>query len=260
MKLYSKLFLAFLLSLSVFATSCELLEGEDGALGDDEVVAGLKEALRVGTDTATTRLMKEDGYYKNADPLVFIPWPQEAIKAKEVYENYGSYIVQVSGGRVLDTEEIVEKFNRAAEDAATEASPIFVDAITNITINDGLSILNGADTAATHYLRTNTFQELTNLYTPKVEEAMTKIQVQQLWAEMAGYYNTLANTVNNTPFPANQAYPAAIRDLEPVNENVSEYVVQEALDGLFIEVGKREGEIRNDAVARVTDLLERVFG
>ncbi|MFW5658614.1 MAG: DUF4197 domain-containing protein, partial [Bacteroidota bacterium] len=228
-------------------------------LTQDEVVEGLKEALRVGTDTATTRLMKTDGYYKNPDPLVFIPWPQEAQQAKMFYEDYGNYISDLTGGQLLSTDDIIERFNRAAEDAATDAAPIFFNAITDISISDGLGILQGADTAATHYLRVNTFNELRELYTPTVRNSMEKIQVQQVWQTMASNYNQAVNIINNTPF-ASTIYPDAIVGLSPVNDDISEYVVTEALDGLFIEVGKREGEIRNNAVARVTDILERVFG
>lgn len=228
--------IALLLFLGIAQTGCE--EGledlvNDDSLTNEEVVAGLKEALKVGTDSTVVQLNAVDGYFKNELIKIFIP--PEAQNAAEFVQN------NVPGGEQI-VADILVKMNRAAEEAASEAKPIFFDAITGITIQDGFNILNGADTAATGYLRVNTNSELMAAYTPKVENAMSSVGLQQAWTEFANIYNNFPTTFN------------------PIPEDISAYVTAEALDGLFIVVGQKETDIRNNVQARVTDILEKVFG
>jgi hypothetical protein len=177
------------------------------------------------------QLNKTDGYFANE--LIKIAWPSEAQGALTVIQN-------IPGGTAL-ANDFVLKMNRAAEDAAQRAKPIFVSAITNITISDGLSILRGVDTAATNYLRVQTFESLRDLYRPEIQASMESVGAQQAWSSIARQYNSV-------PF------------VNPVNEDISLYVTTRALDGLFVVVGQKERDIRTNAAARVTDILRRVFG
>jgi hypothetical protein len=130
--------------------------------------------------------------------------------------------------------------NRAAEQAAEKAGPIFLTAITNITISDGLNILQGTDTAATGYLRVNTQTQLYNTYKPDIQEAMQSVGAQQAWSQLTGLYNSV-------PF------------VTPLNTDLSAHVTTRALNGLFVTLGKEEQKIRKDPLARVTDILKKVF-
>lgn len=217
-------------------------------LSNAEIVAGLKEALTVGTDTAVSIVSKLDGYYK--DELIKILLPPEA---DIIVDNMNNPLFQGLGLDVL-VENIVLKINRAAEDAAKDATPIFWDAITGMTIIDGYNILHGEDTAATHYLRENTFAELFNLYEPKMQASLDKdivgdVSAQDTWNTLTSQYNTIANSL-----------PGQLAGLQPVNTDLGEYVTRKGLDGLFVKIADEEKAIREDPLARVTDLLERVFG
>ncbi|MEA3443353.1 MAG: DUF4197 domain-containing protein [Bacteroidota bacterium] len=226
--------------------SCEELEDIlVNGLTETEIIDGLKSALTVGTDTSVTTVSKLDGYYK--DELIKIFLPPEA----EIIEEYITYI---PGGYAM-LEEVIVRLNRAAEDAATEAKPIFVSAITGMTISDGIDILYGEDTAATHYLRNATFVELTNLFQPKVAASLNKdlvggISTNESWETVTNSYNDyVVNTI-----------VGQIAGLEEINTELDEYATRKALDGLFIKVSEEEKDIREDPLARVNDLLQKVFG
>lgn len=209
-------------------SSCEVI---DSVLSDAQIADGLKEALRVSTDTAVYNGNKSNGYFGNE--LIKILMPPEGQAIIDV-------INLIPGGDGL-VDQVVLKLNRAAEEAAVEATPIFVDAITNLTITDALTILNGSETAATEYLNTNTTPGILSAYQPKIENALTTVGAQQAWGELTQLYNQI-------PL------------LEPVNTDLAEYTTIEAKDGLFHLLGEEEKLIRTDATHRVNAILEDVFG
>lgn len=201
------------------------------SLTNEEVIAGLREALTVGTNSATSLASKADGYYKN--PRLFIPWPEEAKDMKEKLIKMG-YQKKIT--------EFETSLNRAAEEAAKNAAPIFIDAIKNMSIADGFAILNGSnDTAATNYLRKNTYNPLYNKFLPVVKDAIAKVKVTSYW-------NPLVTTYNKIPGVKKQ------------NPNLDDYVTRKGANGLFVLVADEEAKIRKDPLARVSDLLKKVFG
>ncbi|MBX3102650.1 MAG: DUF4197 domain-containing protein [Bacteroidetes bacterium] len=234
----------------LFSTACN----EDGTLKDfgnglstDEVVAGLKEALTVGTDTSVTRLNRTDGYWQ--DLAVRILLPQQV---QNVYNASSTIGLDGAFGTLLDDFQL--KMNRAAENAADKAKPIIWEAITGITIADGWSILKGDSTAATNYLKGATYTSLVDAYLPDVTDALEEVGAQQAWSSITSTYNPLINTYNNTvAIITGNPYALLPTDL-------SRYVTEKALDGLFLKVSDEERRIRRDPIARVTDLLRRVFG
>jgi hypothetical protein len=208
-------------------------------LTNEEVIDGLKSALSVGTDTSVTVLNKLDGYYK--DDLVKILLPEDA---KPILDKI-SLIPGGLGDALL--EQTIISINRAAEDAAIEAKPIFINAITGITITDGLSILNGADTAATFYLKDKTFSPLYDAFQPKIDASLSKDLVGGISANSA--YKNLVDAYNNIPFVT-----------KITTNSLSTHVTNKALTGLFIKVADEEKSIRTDPLARVNDILKKVFG
>jgi len=209
-----------------------------------EIVKGLKEALRVGTDTAVNQLSKVNGYYQ--DELVKILLPEET---DVIIEN----VNKIPGGDQL-VNKVIKSINRAAEDASTEAAPVFKQSITSMSISDALNILNGADTAATHYLRKTTYQQLYNLYKPKIKASIHKdlvgnVSTGEAWKELTGAWNKFA-----------QSMVGQIGGYETVNINLEDYLTHKALNGLFIKIAEEEKQIRKDPVSRVTEILRRVFG
>jgi hypothetical protein len=234
------LFSALLLS------SCDELFNEDNDLFLTEatIIEGLKEALVVGTDSATKQLSMTNGYYGNQALKILLP-PEADI----IVDN----ISLIPGGAAL-IEEIVLGINRSAEDAAKEVAPIFISAITDMTIMDGLSILNGSNNAATTYLESNTYDDLFGLYQPKLQISLDKklvgtVSTNSLWSTLVGQWNGIANT-----------FAGQFAGLEPVETQLDSYLTNRALEGLFSKIAEEELAIRTDPVARVTDLLERVFG
>jgi hypothetical protein len=134
------------------------------------------------------------------------------------------------------------KLNRAAEDAANEAKPIFVDAITTMTVEDGKAILFGDSTAATQYLNTKTHTQLEDLFQPQIKASLDKVGATAVWSQVFTTYNDLPTTITK------------------VNPNLDEYATEKALDGLFYKVSEEEKDIRGDINARVNDILQKVFG
>ena len=224
--------------------SCEELEK---VISSDETAKGLKEALKISTDTSVTQTSVIDGYFGNA--ALKIIFPKEAENIKKILE---LPIVQQVGEPLLDALEL--KMNRAAEQAAPAAKEIFVNAITNITINDALSILKGNDDAATMYLRANADTVLYDAFYPVVNDAMVSVGADLAWSELTTYYNSLTNDVTVVA-----AVSLAGLSLDPIDTDISSYTTNKALDGLFHVVAEEEKKIRNDITHRVTDLLRRVF-
>lgn len=199
------------------------------ALTNDEVISGLREALTVGTNNSTNLTSKLDGFYKN--PEIFIPFPAEAIKVKNKVEELGMK---------KQVDEFVLTLNRAAEKASIEAAPIFINAVKEMTIADGFAILKGNDNAATQYLREKTSASLKIKFNPIVKNAIEQVEVTKYW-------NPVINTYNKIPF------------IEKMNPNLEDYITTKAMDGLFLMIEKEEAKIRKDPMARVTDLLKKVF-
>ncbi len=245
-----KIFIILIALMIPVFYSCEEADEIIETLGltDYEINAGLKEALTIGTDTAVNIVSKVDGYYK--DELIKILLPPEA---DIIVDNLNNPLLQGLGLDQL-IEDLIFKINRAAEDAATEAAPVFWDAITAMTISDGYNILHGDDTAATHYLRFHTFDELHNLFAPVLQNSLDKdlvagVSAQTAWNTITDQYNTIANSL-----------PGQLAGLQPVSTNLGSWVTTKALDGLFVKIADEEKAIREDPLARVTDLLRRVFG
>jgi hypothetical protein len=201
------------------------------SLSDADVVQGLKDALSQGATTASKSLNVVDGYYKNAK--VKIPFPEDAVHVANELRTLGY-------GKKVDDFEMT--LNRSAEQAAVEAAPIFKNAITSMNFNDAKSILVGSDTAATAYLRKNTFGSLFTTFTPHIQKAIGDNLVTSKWAELTSLYNKLPTT------------------RKKVNTDLVAYTTNKALKGLFILVAEEEGRIRKDPVARTTDILKKVFG
>lgn len=213
-------------------------------LTQQEVVSGLKQALVIGSEAAALRLSKEGGYYQ--DNAVRIAMPPEA---QPIINN----ISMLPGGEKL-VEDLILRINRAAEDAAREAAPIFANAVTNMTIQDGFNILRGENNAATQYLRAQTYEALFNLYQPKIKQSVDKalvgdISTSEAWNALTGRWNTLAASV-----------AGRIAGLQPVEIELESYLTSRALDGLFLKLAFEEDKIRTEPAARVTELLRRVFG
>jgi hypothetical protein len=215
---------------STFFISCDDINIDD-LLSDGDVAAALREALTIGTDTAVTKGSAIDGYFANPD--IKILFPEEAAVVESV-------VGVIPGGDVL-IDEFIQSVNRAAEDAADEATPIIKDAIVNITFDDAMTILNGTDTAATNYLRLKTFSDLYTAFKPDIQNSLEGVGAQQAWEEVIDLYNTI-------PF------------VEDVNTDLADYSTNKGLDGLFILLGQEEGKIRTDVEHQVTSLLQEVFG
>ncbi len=213
-------------------------------LTEADVISGLKEALIVGAKNAAGRLSSEGGYYN--DMAVKIPLPDEA---KAIVEN----ISKIPGGEKL-LEDVVLSINRAAEDAAKEVAPIFVNSVTQMTVTDAFGILRGADNAATQYLVKTTYNELYNLYRPKIsistnKEIVAGISAQESWTTLTGKWNTVANSI-----------AGRLAGFKPVTTDLDDFLTKKALDGMFLKVEGEELKIRKEVSARVTPILQKVFG
>lgn len=203
------------------------------ALTNQEVVSGLKEALTVGIKNAVDVTSVTDGFLGNQE--IRLPFPESAQKMKVKAEEWG-----------LDSQvdKIVETLNRAAEDASKEAAPIFVNAIKNMSVQDGFKILNDGEGAATSFLRANTTSELVTAFSPKVQASIEKVKLTEYWDPVMTKYNQATILTGG----------------DKIETDLNKYVTERAIDGLFLMVEKEENKIRKDPAARVTDLLDRVFG
>ncbi len=199
-------------------------------LSNDEVVKGLKDALTVGTNNSTGIASKLDGYYKN--PKLFIPFPPEAKQVKDKMDLLGMK---------PQTDKFVMTLNRAAEEAAKNAAPVFINAVKEMSIADGFGILKGADNAATQFLKDKTNAELKQKFTPIVKAAIDKVEVTKYW-------NPIITKYNKIPMVKKQ------------NPDLTAYVTEKAMAGLFMLLAEEELKIRKDPMARVNDILKRVFG
>lgn len=198
-------------------------------LTEAEVASGLKEALSIGISKGAAAAAQPDGYNKNS--LIRIPFPQDVKKVESTLRAVGM-------GSLVDN--FVLSLNRAAEDAAQEARPIFLGAIKKLTIRDVWGILTGGKDAATQYLKRTTSEELKVAFTPKIQASLDKVNATKYYSDVIGAYNSI-------PL------------VQKVNPDLTGYATQKAIDGLFLLVAQEEANIRQNPVARTTDLLRRVF-
>jgi len=197
---------------------------------EDTYIAGLKEALDIGTKNAVSAVSREDGFFGNLD--IKIPVPGELEDADKLLRKVGM------GDRV---DAFILSMNRAAEAAAPQAVDIFVDAIRGMTVVDAYGIVKGGETAATSYFRERTTDNLYALFRPVVTDSMSRVGVVKSYKRMMDRYNAI-------PF------------VRKIDVDLEGYVTDEALNGLFFMVGEEEKKIRKDPAARVTELLKEVFG
>ena len=199
-------------------------------LSDSKIIAGLKEALEVGTGNAVNLTGQLDGFFKNAAIKILLP--QQLNTLAKTLRTLGQ-------GALVD--EFVMSMNRAAEKAAPEARKLFVGALKEMTFDDARKILFGADTAATQYFKTKTSVKIGDAFRPIISRAMNDVGATRQYKDLVGRLQQL-------PFVKSQSL------------DIDEYVVGKALDGLFYMVGEEEKKIRKDPLARVSSILKDVFG
>ena len=200
------------------------------SLSQDEVGAGLKEALNRGIEIGVNKLSKPDGYLKDDQIKLFLPEEARQVESK---------LRKLGQGKKVDA--AIESMNRAAEDAANSSKELFVSAIKNLTLKDAMDILKGEDDAATRYLSAQTRSNLVEKFKPIIKNSLDKVGATQHW-------ETLFTAYNKIPL------------VQKVNPDLVDYTTDKAIDGLFIQVAKQELEIRKNPAARVSDLLKKVFG
>ncbi len=206
-----------------------LNKNKSGAgLSSEDIVAGLKEALAVGTRNSADKLSAADGFFRDAAVKVLLP--EEARQVEQKLRSLGM-------GKLVD--DAILSINRAAEDASKSAAPIFASAVKNMTVKDGLGILRGTDTAATGYLRKSTSPELVTAFRPVIESSLEKTGATKYWQAVFDAYNKVS--------------------LKKVNPDLSGYVTGKAIDGIFYYVAEEEKKIRTNPAARVSDILKKVF-
>ena len=201
----------------------------NGGLSQDEAGGGLKEALNIGIKEAVDFLAKEDGYYASPYKILL---PEEARKVT-------NKLSAIPGFNNAE-EKIIEKINRAAEDAAKSATPIFVEAIKKMTFKDALNILMGDANSATVYLEKATFKKLYAEFKPIIVVSLDKFNAREYW-------RGAVNAHNKIPFT------------KDANPELDDYVTKQALSGMFKLVEKKERGIRGDKSLRTSPLLEKVF-
>lgn len=204
--------------------------GSKDTMSTNTVAAGLKEALSKGVQNGTAKLSAVDGFFKDAAIKILLP--PEAQKVEKTLRNVGM-------GSLVDS--AILSMNRAAEDAAKGAAPIFVNAIKEMSIQDAWGLLKGGDTSATNYLRVKTTSPLTTAFKPVIETSLAKVNATKHWTSLVTAYNKI---------------PLVTK----INPDLSSFVTEKALGGIFYQVGQEEKSIRQDPLARTTDLLKSVFG
>ncbi|THU40093.1 DUF4197 domain-containing protein [Niastella caeni] len=205
--------------------------GGSTSLSNDDIIAGLKEALTVGAQNSANKLSAVDGFFANAAIKVLMP--PEAKKVETALRTAGM-------GKLVDN--AILSMNRAAEEASKSAAPIFVNAVKGMSFQDAMSILKGSDTAATGYLRGKTISALTAAFRPVIDTALQKTAATSYWKTVFDAYNKLPTTFNK------------------INPDLAGYVTEKSLSGMFYQVALEEQKIRKDPAARVTDILKKVFG
>lgn len=199
------------------------------ALGNPDIAAGLKEALNNGITKEVTKLTATDGFFKNQAVKILLP--TELQKVDKTLRNIGLSSLADEGLKVL---------NRAAEDAVKEATPIFVSAVKNMTFTDAKNILLGTDNAATTYLQNSTSTALYSKFNPVVKNSLGKVGADKVWETIITKYNAVPLTAD-------------------VNPDLTDYVTDKAMEGVFKMIAVEEKDIRTNLSARTSDLLKKVF-
>lgn len=208
----------------------KLLNQSSSGFSESEAADAIKEALVKGTTEGVNMVSKVDGYFKNLE--IKIPLPPEA-------KNMESTLRSMGLGDQVD--KAILSINRAAEDASKEAQTIFIDAIKGLTINDAINIVNGSDNAATQYLQKTTTTGLKKKFKPIIKNSLDKTSATMYWSD-------LVKTYNKIPL------------VKKINPDLSAYVTDKSISGLFVMIAKEELKIRKDPVARTSELLKKVFG
>ncbi len=207
----------------------QILSGNSKALSKNEIGEGLKQALLKGVSKGTSELSKAGSFLNNPELRIYLPE-----KARKVEKKLNKI------GLTKLTKKVNVTLNQAAEQAMTEALPIFSQAITKMSFSDAMNILQGPEDSATTYLRKTTYQTLFNKFRPRVSDSLANVDALKYWGEFSSQYNAL-------PF------------VKPINSDIKSYVTEKAIDGLFSSIKKEEANIRKNPQARTTDLLKRVF-
>jgi len=227
--------LVFLLFVSVALNSCDLISklptGTGTGVTEAEAGEGVKEALGQGLVKAVLQLNKEDGFFKDAFYKILLP--PDAKKIENTLRDLGM-------GKMVD--KAILQINRAAEYAAGQAKPIFVDAIKNMSISDAIGLVKNGDTSATHFFRVKTTEKLVAAFQPVIKASLDKLEATK-------YYGDIVNTYNN--------FPTTLKKLNP---DLNAFVTNRATEALFDLVAKEELNIRQNLAARTTELLRKVFG
>lgn len=200
-----------------------------GSLSGDEIASGLKTALSQGAEKSTSRLSAVDGFLKDAAVKILLPPEAAKVQAK---------LKMLGMSELMDN--AVTSMNRAAEDAAKSATPIFLSAIKQMSITDALTILKGNDTAATSYLRRSTLSQLTSAFMPIIQASLQKVDATKYWNDVFSTYNRFS--------------------FNKVDPDINSYVATKALNGIFYYVAQEEKNIRANPAARASDILKKVFG
>jgi len=221
-----------LLLISLLFFSCDTLKLPAGTgITDAEAAQGIREALNQGVDKGISFLNKTDGFFGNEAYKLFLP--PDAKKIESALRTIGL-------GNMVD--KAILQINRGAEDAVGYAKPIFVDAIKEMTISDAINIVRGPSDAATNYFRQKTTEKLIVAFTPVIKNSLDKVSATKYYADVVNSYNSLPTTFNK------------------INPDLPSYVVGKAVDALFDRIAKEEANIRQNPVARTTEILKKVFG
>ncbi len=236
-KMKKTCFLAFIVFLCLqpvdaqfFKDAKKLLNPKNKGLTEKDAADGIREALVNGTGQSVKLVSVLDGYWGN--PEIRIPFPEEAKDMESKLRNIGM-------GKKVD--EFNVSMNRAAEKAAAEAKPIFIAAIKGMTVRDAITIVRGANNAATMYLKNTTSPELINKFQPIIKTSLDNVNATRYWSDLITIYNKIP----------------LVRKMNP---DLAAYVTQKAIDGLFIMIAREELKIRKDPMARTSELLKKVFG
>ena len=200
-----------------------------GVLSQAEIGSGLKEALSNGITKQVSKLTATDGFYRNEAVKIFLPEELKVVDKK---------LRQIGLSKLAD--EGLKVINRAAEDAVKEATPIFVDAVKQMSFNDAKNILLGNDSSATNYLQNTTTTSLQAKFTPVIQSSYTRVGADKVWSEIITKYNSL-------PL------------VKKVNPNLTEYTTSKAMEGVFKMIAVEEKDIRTNLSARSSVLLKKVF-
>lgn len=231
-----KLIITFL-ALAITLASCDVLKelpninNTGGVYTAEEAALGIRQALDQGTGKAVSKLNTVDGFFSSA--IYKILMPPEAKKIENTLRSLGMNSM---------VDKAILQINRGAEDAVGFAKPIFIDAIKGMTINDAINIIRGSDTSATHYFRIKTNEKLIAAFSPVIKSSLDKVSATRYYSDMINTYNSFPTTVNK------------------LNPDLPSYVTLRATNSLFDLIANEEKNIRENPVARTTEILKKVFG